>query len=167
MTHIEDLSRISLSELTEDSSNINNIDCLAVGWLDRNVEFETELPSNDLLNSLWEFCQIAVYQTRGTHLCEFCNPNVDFHEFRNDKYYSFGSAEILCISSDGQYYSAPNLVYHYIKQHNYKPPAAFIDAVLHGPRPDSILYLNTLAENRILYGEIPSSTKIEPRRFLF
>lgn len=43
-----------------------------------------------------------------------------------------GSAEIRVGLPGGRWYAAPNLVYHYVTAHNYRPPDEFIEAVLHG-----------------------------------
>lgn len=40
-----------------------------------------------------------------------------------------GSAEIRAYSLNGKIYAAPNLIFHYAKAHNYKPPEEFIWAV--------------------------------------
>ena len=42
--------------------------------------------------------------------------------------------------ADGTTYAAPNLIYHYVAD-GYLPPDEFIQAVMHGPLPDSIDYL--------------------------
>ena len=41
-------------------------------------------------------------------------------------------------------YAAPNLIFHYVRDHAYKPPQEFIDAVLTGPAPDSAAYQDQL-----------------------
>lgn len=41
-----------------------------------------------------------------------------------------GSAEIRVPSRLGVVYAAPDMIYHYIKDHDYVPPQEFIDAVL-------------------------------------
>jgi hypothetical protein len=58
----------------------------------------------------------------------------------------FGSAEIRVIGSDSVIYAAPNLVFHYVRDHGYKPPQSFIDAVLAEPAPDSQEYQGRLRE---------------------
>ena len=41
----------------------------------------------------------------------------------------------------GATYAAPNLIYHYVVDHQYLPPDAFVRAVLDGPLPGSPEYL--------------------------
>jgi hypothetical protein len=46
-----------------------------------------------------------------------------------------GSAEIRNFGTDGTIYAAPTLIYHYVAQHQYKPPVGFVGALLDGPNP--------------------------------
>jgi hypothetical protein len=41
-----------------------------------------------------------------------------------------GNGEIRVRDADGIWYAAPRLVIHYVVEHNYCPPQAFIEAVL-------------------------------------
>jgi len=41
-----------------------------------------------------------------------------------------GSAEIRVAANDRAVLCAPDLVLHYVRDHHYSPPAAFVDAVL-------------------------------------
>lgn len=41
-----------------------------------------------------------------------------------------GSAEIRVKAKDGRIYAAPNLIYHYVAEHDYDPPKEFIEALL-------------------------------------
>jgi hypothetical protein len=43
-----------------------------------------------------------------------------------------GSAEIHAFSQGGKIFSAPNLVYHYVERHGYRPPDEFVQAVIDG-----------------------------------
>jgi len=45
-----------------------------------------------------------------------------------------GHAEIWVEREDGTQIAAPNLVYHYVTEHQYRPPDYFIDAVLRQAR---------------------------------
>jgi len=40
-----------------------------------------------------------------------------------------GSAEIRVQGIDGAVYAAPNLIYHYMANHNYLPPEEFLGAI--------------------------------------
>lgn len=43
---------------------------------------------------------------------------------------SLGSAEVRVVTREGNWLAAPNLVYHYVTHHGYRPPREFIEAVL-------------------------------------
>src|SRR2546428_13429610 len=75
-----------------------------------------------------------VHQMRGYHKCELCSaPTSGVHVRRGDEEQSLGSAQIRVFGSGDATYAAPNLIYHYVVDHHYRPPEAFIQAVLEGP----------------------------------
>jgi hypothetical protein len=49
---------------------------------------------------------------------------------------NIGDGEIRVIGKSA-IYAAPTLIYHYVVEHQYKPPDEFIEAVLKGPSPES------------------------------
>jgi hypothetical protein len=128
----------------------------SVGWLGPDKPFETALPTDPLLDRLWAFCKIMVNPTRGFHWCHLClerpqkqlpYPNV---YCRGDGQLRLGTAEIRVFSTRGelpteqgstyQYnrdviFAAPNLIYHYVEAHHYKPPDEFVEALFTGPQP--------------------------------
>jgi hypothetical protein len=55
-----------------------------------------------------------------------------------------GSAEIRVFGRSGVIYAAPNLIFHYVKDHAYRPPREFIDAVVTGPGPETTEYRDQL-----------------------
>jgi len=57
-----------------------------------------------------------VLPTYGTHICDFC------WKFR-------GNGEIWIPGDDGRVYASPLMLLHYIEQHNYLPPAVFLEAL--------------------------------------
>ncbi len=79
---------------------------------------------------------------------------------------SLGFLEIRVLSEDGkQRYAAPDLIFHYILECGYKPPQEFIDAVLYGPKPDSLEYRNFMSryKEEYLWGELPETVKLAER----
>ena len=46
---------------------------------------------------------------------------------------TLGSAEIRVLGGGGKVYAAPNLIYHYVAKHKYRPPEEFIEAVMRVP----------------------------------
>ncbi|SDH46863.1 hypothetical protein SAMN05192558_102181 [Actinokineospora alba] len=94
---------------------------LNVGWLNFERFDQGDVPA-DFVARLDEYATDRVNQTRGSQSCPICgldNP-------------SLGSAEIHVQAPDGTIYAAPALVAHYVSAHRYRPPKAFIDAVLTG-----------------------------------
>ena len=43
--------------------------------------------------------------------------------------FKLGDAQIRVRGLNGEVYASPNLIYHYVQAHHYRPPQAFIDAV--------------------------------------
>jgi hypothetical protein len=72
MTYFADLSAYSYGPRP-------GLEALNVGWLDANHEFQTAVPSEELLDALWHFIKTApVLKMRGSHLCELCPRDPDF-----------------------------------------------------------------------------------------
>jgi len=68
---------------------------------------------------------------RGYHACEFCSKAPLPHVLKSGKQVWLGSAEIWIPSTDGSLvYAAPDLVYHYVTAHQYRPPDGFIEGVI-------------------------------------
>jgi hypothetical protein len=106
-------------------------DVLNIGWLDIAHPFPKKKASQELLDALFEKCLRAVNQTRGFHQCQFCSvPTFGTEVSRNDKTIRLGSAEIRVEAQDGKVYAAPNLIYHYVLEHDYDPPQEFLEALL-------------------------------------
>jgi hypothetical protein len=122
-----------------------------IGWLSPEHPFPTAAPSEEFLAALWEFCRISVVQTRGIHSCEFCGHWYHHTAKRGETRLNLGSAEIRVFSESGgsQTFAAPTLIYHYVQKHRYRPPDAFIAAVLSGPRPPSNTYFDILKAREI------------------
>jgi hypothetical protein len=122
---------------------------LAVGWLDKEHKFPTGQTSPEFQQKLLVFCQNPGYITLGFHDCEFCDtPQPDKITIPHPKYSStkLGSTEIMIIGQNDRSYHAPDLIYHYIRDHNYLPPAEFIEAVMSVAAPDSEEYAQTMAQ---------------------
>jgi hypothetical protein len=106
-----------------------------VGWLDGVHPFDTAPPSEELLEALWQFCGISIDEMRGVHKCEICNDPQAFVAERGGELMRLGAAEIRAFGDDGAIFAAPTLTFHYVERHHYRPPAAFVAAVLGGPAP--------------------------------
>ena len=144
MTYFADLSEYSYLQTEETGSQPKN-----VGWLGPEADFETADPDAELLEALWQFCSVSVIQTRGQHDCHLCPPHKSNHAERGGKRLLLGSAEIRVYSCTGDVYAAPNLVYHYVSAHRYRPPELFLDAVKTGPRPPNQEYFPRAKRHRM------------------
>jgi len=103
-----------------------------VGWLSRDMPFpKGEVPPGFIANLADACFKRGANQTRGFHLCEFCSEGAPQPLLRRRiKKLRLGSREIHIKASDGTIFKAPDLVYHYVKEHGYRPPEAFILALL-------------------------------------
>ena len=95
---------------------------LHVGWLDRKHPFPTGETSEDFRHKLRRICRRPYRAYFGFHECEFCEGK-DRPECNAD----------ILISGAAAMYLAPTLIEHYVVDHGYLPPPAFIAAVLASP----------------------------------
>lgn len=122
-----------------------------VGWLAHDHEYPKQIPSEEILDLLWEYCAISVNQMRGIHPCPFC-PQIEkiappfLYEERNGQRKMLRSAEIRVFSQSGDVYAAPTLVFHSVSRHHYDPPTEFLDAMRTGPKPPSPDYFRKLEQ---------------------
>jgi hypothetical protein len=114
MAFFEDLTPYTYLHPEEERAGTVNI-----GWLDRRHPFPTWETGEDFRAKLLKLCKLRVKQARGFHACDLCTGR--------DK--PRGSAEVR-VPGAGRVYAAPELVYHYVVAHGYKPPGEFIAAVL-------------------------------------
>lgn len=105
-------------------------DVLNIGWLESPHPFPRKKASEALLDALFESCLHRVNQTRGYYLCQFCDaPTSGLEVSRNGRNAWLGSAEIRVEARDGSIYAAPDLIYHYVLEHDYDPPQEFVEAL--------------------------------------
>lgn len=103
---------------------------LNVGWLESQHPFPRRKASEALLDALFEKCLTMVNATRGVHECQFCDvPTRGVEVSRHGKEIFLGHAEIRVEAKDGRIYAAPNLIYHYVLEHDYDPPQEFVEAL--------------------------------------
>lgn len=163
MAHFVDLSFYQYTQKGNPPQTKN------VGWLERGHDFEAEPPSEKILDLLWSFCKVSVMQTRGFHRCNLCVPPTAVSVVRDGLKLVLGSAEIRVLSKENssitrerlrrqglmflrkslgnfRVYAAPNLIYHYVEVHHYKPPDEFLNALPEGPKPPDRQYFKRLEE---------------------
>ncbi|VAW71420.1 hypothetical protein MNBD_GAMMA10-1635 [hydrothermal vent metagenome] len=113
-------------------------DLLNIGWLDSEHVFPTDKIDPLVLPVIKKmvFNERSLHMTRGYYFCPFCTIS---HPIENHpvpasielggQEKSLGSGTII-IQGKTHAYAFPNLLYHYISDHKYKPPHVFIDDVL-------------------------------------
>jgi hypothetical protein len=153
-----------LSDHTYANSVFGNRGTKAIGWLAQGYDFPTAVPKEEDLDLLWQYCSISVAHMRGGHDCEFCPTGSARRAERNGERRLLGTAEIRVFSPVGWIYAAPNLIYHYVAVHHYRPPDEFLQALREGPRPPSQDFFNALSEAEL---EWNSTSKGPPSNRVF
>jgi hypothetical protein len=161
MAHYRDFSEYCYGHGTYHASGTVNI-----GWLGASLDFEQMDPEEGLLDLVWDYCKISVAQYRGIHGCEYCHPRRSDVGERHGEMRLLGSAEIRVFAPTGAIYAAPDLMYHYMTVHRYKPPDQFISALQLGPHPFSKEYANRLAAVGLTWKE-KTALASRPKRFRF
>src|SRR5262249_41613272 len=116
MAHFPDLSPYSYLQSGARPGTRN------VGWIDSKQPFSPGPVPELFLKRLWEYCKVPIVQARGFHVCDICNipggahPQMDFQ----GETLKLGSAEIRVIGADRVIYAAPNLIFHYVRDHGYR-----------------------------------------------
>ncbi len=95
-----------------------------VGWLDAAHPFKRGETPGAFREALERLVGQPMLKHRGYHHCPFCPAAPGFPPHR-------GSGQVRVRGKDGVWYAAPAMVHHYVAVHGYRPPAPFIDAVLH------------------------------------
>ena len=110
-----------------------------IGWLENGHDYPKGVVDEQTLYYLRELIvtqRAAEISYRGYHYCDFCerqSSNLDEHPKvkLGSQERSLGCAEfwLPSLTAPGTFYSAPNLIYHYIVDHGYRPPDEFLEAV--------------------------------------
>ena len=106
----------------------------AIGWLAASMPFPIGETPPEFVEKLRRLATswgaststLAWPAAAGPHTCEFCGV--------------FRAAGNLGVPSDSILYVAPEMVAHYVEVHDYRPPDAFIHAVLASPLPGTTEY---------------------------
>ncbi|MBC6463686.1 hypothetical protein [Actinomadura sp. HBU206391] len=129
MTYYEDLSTYDYLGGEEVISSANGFIVfepaytrLNVGWLDAERPFPQGTSQDELVSALlWVTSGQTINLTRGWHWCGFC-----FDEGKEVT----GNGEVRVPGGSGIMYAAPVMISHYVAEHRYAPPDAFVTAVL-------------------------------------
>jgi hypothetical protein len=130
--YYEDLSAYSYLEV------MPPFGCVNIGWLDIKYKYTSGIVSENIVSKLSILCKCPARLTRGAHRCQFCDPSKP----------AMGNGEVLIASSKGIVYAAPVLICHYIGTHHYRPPNAFLLAVLDAPLENYEQFVNSLTEQK-------------------
>ncbi len=97
-----------------------------VGWLEKSEPFETAEPDAGVVEALKKQLPFRVLRTRGWFKCHLCKRReyLQLDEYKQ----TLGGAEIW-IENGQVTYACPDMIIHYIDDHHYKPPAAFLTAL--------------------------------------
>ncbi|WP_129842722.1 hypothetical protein [Streptomyces sp. RFCAC02] len=136
MTHYTDLSPYSYLPETVQPG----VHALNVGWLapfHRHPKGAVPPAFTEALALLCRDDRRAV--TRGFHPCGLWHrpgaaPGKPVRTAVGGVPVTLGTAEVRVAAPDGTLLIAPTLVLHYVTAHRYRPPDAFIDAVMAGRR---------------------------------
>jgi hypothetical protein len=108
-------------------------DVRCVGWLDSEHQYETGRAPGWLTEKLESIMlrrdsafDAHVNVVRGIHPCKLCGRDVELTS--GGRRTPLGMSEIW-LPSDPGWLAAPSLVIHYVKDHGYLPPSAFVRAV--------------------------------------
>ena len=133
MTFFRDLSPFRYAGPPQLYSAVN------IGWLSplRYCPFGWTTP--EFRDKLFELCAEPQVRHGGCHpcllgLCIFRPRPFGITAFLNgrDAYLGCG---LIVVRGTADMYVAPNLIYHYVTRHGYRPPKGFIDAVLSTESP--------------------------------
>jgi hypothetical protein len=142
MSYFEDLTPYTYYHSGIRDNTVN------IGWLDIDYPYQRGEAPVEFSDKLWDFVKISLFRMRGFHICNLCPENelspLVIHKDGVDL--KLGNDEIRVLGEAGKIYAAPNLIYHYVTEHEYQPPAEFIQAVLNGPDPDSEEYRKFIAD---------------------
>lgn len=153
MTFFADLSQYANAQ-----GALEAIPMVAVGWLDAAHDFPKAVPTEAILDGLWDLCSVAVRPSRGFHVCPFCADGTRVVSERRGLRFALGGGEIRLFARDGHAgFAAPNLIYHYVEVHHYQPPASFLEALATGPAPSSAEYGRLLS----MVGETWTTNSLE------
>ena len=113
------------------------VDIRAVGWLEPGHDFPVASEGLDADSEFWRnlvtlAADHATAVTRSVHACRFRHlfeADFQYRAVYGTRVLYLGNAEIRVVAADGRWLTAPTLVLHYIRDHGYRPPEEFVEAV--------------------------------------
>ena len=114
----------------------------SVGYLSREYAYSKGETSEAVFDRLATLATLRILQWLGSHHCDlgFCDgtPRSELY-WRGMRIPEWCSSDIL-VPGKTVIFMAPALILHYIREHQYLPPACFVEAVLNCPKPGSKEY---------------------------
>jgi hypothetical protein len=116
-------------------------DVYSVGWLEVGRAFAKGRVPPHILDCILDLCARPVNWTAGLQICSLCPRQESTPDKpvaggvvmkHGGKDILVGSGEIWVKGGDRKIYAAPTMIAHYIRDHGYQPPQAFLDAVENG-----------------------------------
>ena len=104
---------------------------LNIGWIEHGQDYTTGAVAADLLDKVGIISRWVISLMRGFHSCDLCPTvacNCLIAQCSAGEIH-MGSGEIRAFDAEGGVYAAPTLLYHYMREHAYCPPAPFLRAV--------------------------------------
>lgn len=127
--HFDDLSHYSYYQPRPFTDVFN------VGWIGETHEFSKGYVTADFLDKLKKIMRrdggfnAEVNKIRSIHSCNICGLQ-HFASLNAVNEIQQGSAEIWIPKLGGGFFSAPSMLLHYVADHDYLPPAIFVESVL-------------------------------------
>lgn len=128
MAQFEDLTPYRYGRGIESSAVLN------VGWLGAEQPYPRARPTRELVDAIARCTTRVVAQRRGFHRCDLCSwehgpPDRATHVY-GGRTLTLGNGELRVAGSESTVFAAPTLLVHYVKEHDYGPPAAFVAALM-------------------------------------
>jgi hypothetical protein len=133
LTYFADLSPYTYHEVSGPWRELLN-----VGWLEPPHPVPTGAVPTEFVDRLgWLCANATVDRTRGLHRsrlgsCGGIRSRRPAPVALDGREVYLGGAEVRVGVGEGTWFSAPDLVYHYVVAHGYRPPEGFVEAVLRG-----------------------------------
>ena len=122
---------------------------IAVGWLSKDHPYPVGNVSVAFFRKLCQLLQNPwqPFVCGGHHTCDLCQFSSHGQAHFENYEVPSASAANLFVPSQGNVFVAPELITHYVDAHHYKPPEAFIAAVMACPPMHSMAYKRALLAN--------------------
>lgn len=136
MAYYKDFSQYQYMEEGKEKNTVN------IGWLGDKEDFKKGQVSEEFLRALWEYIKYPIHRKRGWHTNKGLDVDTSIFVAECEGYdVLLGTYEIRVLSLNKcLIYASPSMILHYIIDHHYLPPKEYMDAVINGPKPDTIEY---------------------------